>query len=244
MSDRLARHTRVWLSAHADWRADVALHEPRLVEWFARGWPAVVARRAADDPDPRMRLGVPLPPAEGKQRLALRVPVQDIVRQAPPLALAEVIARPDLPAEWRLPLQAMAAIAPARVFGAFAWQALTGLAYVHARSDVDLLWDIADADAAEYLVERLRAWEQTFARRVDGELCLPGGAAVNWREYAGAAREVLVKRVDGAVLEARERIFGSPGFAGRSPARSDTPCVSNAIHPKNSQCHQGAAVRT
>ncbi|WP_421568753.1 malonate decarboxylase holo-[acyl-carrier-protein] synthase [Stenotrophomonas sp. PD6] len=209
MPDRLARHTLVWLSAHADWRADVAAHDRRLADWFARGWPAVVARRAADDPDPRVRLGVPLPPAEGKQRLALRVPLSDIVRQAPPLPLAEVRAHAGVPAEWQQPLQALERVAPAHVFGAFAWQVLTGLDYVHARSDIDVLWSVQTADAADALVAKLQVWERRFDRRLDGELCLPDGGAVNWREYAGCAREVLVKRVDGAGLDVRAGLFES-----------------------------------
>ena len=209
MPDRPARPTLVWLSAQADWRADVAAQDPRLAQWFAQGWPAVVARRAADDPDPRLRLGVPLPPAEGKHRLALRVPTCDVVKVELPLSLQAVLARPlvGAAADWSLPLQALHAIAPARVFGAFAWQVLTGLDYVHARSDIDLLWQIDDRDMADHLVTRLHAWEGTFARRVDGELCLPDGGAVNWREYASDARQVLVKRVDGAMLAQREDLF-------------------------------------
>lgn len=209
MPDRPARHTLVWLSAHADWRADVAAQDGRLAQWFARGWPAVVARRAADDPDPRLRLGVPLPPAEGKQRLALRVPMADVAKVQPPVSLQAVLAQPLMgaPAEWSLPLQALHAMAPARVFGAFAWQMLTGLDYVHARSDIDLLWQLTDRDAADQLVARLHAWEGTFARRVDGEFCLPDGGALNWREYASDARQVLVKRVDGAMLAHREDLF-------------------------------------
>lgn len=209
MPERLARHTLVWLSAQADWRADVAAQDPRLAQWFAQGWPAVVARRAADDADPRLRLGVPLPPVEGKQRLALRVPMDDVVKVQPPVSLQAVLAHPlaGAAAEWSLPLQALHAISPARVFGAFAWQMLTGLDYVHARSDIDLLWQIKDRDAADHLVARLRAWEGTFARRVDGELCLPDGGAANWREYAGDARQVLVKRVDGALLAQRDDLF-------------------------------------
>lgn len=211
MPDRPARHTLVWLSAHAEWRADVAAQDARLAAWFAQGWPAVVARRAADDPDPRVRLGVPLPPAEDKQRLGLRVPLAHIERQVPPPTLHGLLERPlqGAASAWQLPLRAMAAIAPARVFGAFAWQTLTGLAYVHERSDVDLLWQVDHADRADALVARLQAWEGTFARRVDGELCLPDGGAVNWREYAGSARQVLVKRVDGAALESREALFDS-----------------------------------
>jgi phosphoribosyl-dephospho-CoA transferase len=207
MPDQPARHTLVWLSAQADWRADVPAHDPRLSAWFARGWPAVVARRAADDPDPRVRLGVPLPPAEGKQRLGLRVSLDDIARQAPPLALGHVRGHARVPDAWRAPLAALDAVAPARVFGAFAWQVLTGLDYVHARSDVDLLWSVHDARSAEALVGALQGWEARFGLRVDGELCLPGGAAVNWREMAGGSRQVLVKRVDGAGLEERSALF-------------------------------------
>jgi phosphoribosyl-dephospho-CoA transferase len=209
MPDRPARHTLVWLSAQADWQADVTAHDRRLAAWFAQGWPAVVARRAADDPDPRVRLGVPLPPAEGRQRLGLRVALSHIERQQPPPTLHGILQRPlrGAASAWHLPLQALAAIAPARVFGAFAWQTLTGLAYVHERSDVDLLWQVDDAATADALVARLQAWEGTFARRVDGELCLPDGGAVNWREYADSARQVLVKRVDGAGLEPRKTLF-------------------------------------
>ncbi|WP_282298278.1 malonate decarboxylase holo-[acyl-carrier-protein] synthase [Stenotrophomonas sp. PS02289] len=209
MPDRPARHTLVWLSAQADWRADVAAQDPRLAQWFAQGWPAVVARRAADDPDPRLRLGVPLPPAEGKQRLGLRVPMADVHKVQEPVSMQTLLEQPlaGAAAAWSLPLQALHAIAPARVFGAFAWQLLTGLDYVHPRSDIDLLWRIDDRDSADHLVARLQAWEGTFARRVDGELCLPDGGAVNWREYASDARQVLVKRVDGAMLAHRDDLF-------------------------------------
>ncbi|WP_315385620.1 malonate decarboxylase holo-[acyl-carrier-protein] synthase [uncultured Stenotrophomonas sp.] len=208
MPDRPARHTLVWLSAHADWRADVPAHDARLAAWFAGGFPAVVARRAADDPDPRVRLGVPLPPAEGKLRLGLRVSLNDIARQAPPLALGEVAVHAGVPEAWRVPLSTLDALAPARVFGAFAWQVLTGLDYVHARSDVDLLWSVRDARGADVLVRALQDWEARFGLRVDGEFCLPGGAAVNWREIAGGSRQVLVKRVEGAGLELRSALFG------------------------------------
>ena len=81
MPERPARHTLAWLSADADWRADVTAHEPRLAAWFAQGLPGMVARSAADDPDPRLRLGVPLPPSEGKQRLALRVAHDQLRRE-------------------------------------------------------------------------------------------------------------------------------------------------------------------
>lgn len=212
MPERLPRHTLVWLSARAGWQADIAAHEPRLANWFAQGLPAIVARRAADDADPRLRLGVPLPPAEGKLRLALRVPLQDVLRtEAPPTLLAAL--EGNLPEEWQHPLRALQAIAPARVFGAFAWQLLSHLPYVHARSDIDLLWQADSAAQADRLVASLQAWETEYGRRVDGELCLADGGAVNWREYAGRSREVLVKRADGAALELRDALFNAAGAA-------------------------------
>ncbi|AVH89555.1 malonate decarboxylase holo-[acyl-carrier-protein] synthase [Stenotrophomonas maltophilia] len=212
MPERLPRHTLVWLPAHARWQADIAAHEPRLGDWFAQGLPAIVARRAADDADPRLRLGVPLPPAEGKLRLALRVPAHDVLRTAAPPTLQAVL-EGDLVQDWQRPLQALQDIAAARVFGAFAWQHLTGLHYVHARSDIDLLWRIDTAAQADALVARLQAWETEHGRRVDGELCLVDGGAVNWREYAGRSREVLVKRLDGAALELRDALFASTGVS-------------------------------
>lgn len=212
MPDRPARHTLAWLSAHADWRADVAAHEPRLAAWFAQGLPAMVARRAVDDPDPRLRLGVPLPPSEGKQRIALRVPLHDVVRQQPPPTLEAILAT-GVAHDWQLALHALAHIAPARVFGAFAWQHLSGLPYVHAASDIDLLWQVDAAAQADAVVARLQGWEREYGRRVDGELCLGDGGAVNWREYAGGSRQVLVKRLEGAALEARERLFVATGVA-------------------------------
>ncbi|HDS1652158.1 TPA: malonate decarboxylase holo-[acyl-carrier-protein] synthase [Stenotrophomonas maltophilia] len=212
MPERLPRHTLVWLPAHASWQADIAAHEPRLADWFAQGLPAIVARRAADDADPRLRLGVPLPPAEGKLRLALRVPAHDVLRTAAPPTL-QMVLEGDLVQDWQHPLQALQDIAAARVFGAFAWQHLTGLHYVHARSDIDLLWRIDTAAQADALVARLLAWETEHGRRVDGELYLAGDAAVNWREYAGRSREVLVKRPEGAALELRECLFAPAGVS-------------------------------
>jgi phosphoribosyl-dephospho-CoA transferase len=212
MPERLPRHTLVWLSAHAGWQADIAAHESRLADWFAQGLPAIVARRAADDADPRLRLGVPLPPAEGKLRVALRVPAGDVLRTAPPPTLQAVL-ESDLAPDWQRALQALQNIAEARVFGAFAWQHLTGLPYVHARSDIDLLWPIDTTVQADALAARLQAWEAEHDRRVDGELCLGGDAAVNWREYAGGSRQVLVKRLEGAALELREALFASAGVS-------------------------------
>jgi phosphoribosyl-dephospho-CoA transferase len=140
------------------------------------------------------------------------VPLQDVQRLQPPPALDAVLTA-GVPSDWQHALHTLARIAPARVFGAFAWQHLSRLRYVHPRSDIDLLWQVQTRAQADALAADLNAWEHAHARRVDGELCLPDGGAVNWREYAGGSRQVLVKRLDGAALEARERVFVATGVA-------------------------------
>jgi phosphoribosyl-dephospho-CoA transferase len=120
----------------------------------------MVARRAADDADPRLRLGVPLPPAEANC--------------AWPCACRRTMCcAPRRHRHFRRCWKAtrrtgsgaagMQDLHRPRVFGAFAWQHLTGLHYVHARSDIDLLWRIDTAAQADALVARLQAWEANTA---------------------------------------------------------------------------------
>ncbi|MDO0864058.1 malonate decarboxylase holo-[acyl-carrier-protein] synthase [Xanthomonas campestris pv. campestris] len=204
------RHALVWLRADAPWQALTPGAKPRLQAWFAAGFPAVVARRAGAEQPGQVRLGVPLPPAEGKQRIALCAQVSDIARSVPALALPEVISH--APPQWQGALHALQAQATAigmqpRVFGSFAFQAVTGLPYVHAASDVDLLWTLDTPTQAHAVVTLLQQWEHATARRADGELLLPDGNAVNWREYAGGAQQVLVKRNDGCRLLPRTALF-------------------------------------
>lgn len=205
-----ARHALVWLRGDARWQALTPGAQPRLQAWFAAGHPAVVARRDGSEPEGMLRLGVPLPPAEHKQRLSLLAPVTHVCREAEPLPLGEVIdnapeaARPALHELVRA-TQA-AALAP-RVFGSFAWQAITGLAYVRDGSDLDLLWQVEGPAQADAIAALLRDWERRHGLRADGELLLPGDLAVSWREYAGDARQVLAKSQGGCRLLPRAALF-------------------------------------
>lgn len=215
MPEPLRRHTLVWLppqAAHAVAPGQAA----RVRAWFEQGHPAIVARRPAATPADPLHLGVPLPPAEGKQRLAVRAAAADIRRIAPPPALEQSIA--GAPAAWRPALVALAHRAHAldlvpRVFGAFCWQTLTGLAYVHETSDLDLLWEIDSAAQVDAIVGMLDDWERRHRRRADGELRLPDGRAVSWREYAGGAPRLLVKTEDDARLVARADLFAAQQVA-------------------------------
>jgi phosphoribosyl-dephospho-CoA transferase len=149
---------------------------------------------------------VPLPPDEGKQRLALRAPRAWLLRQAPLPALDAVLSA--APEAWRPALSTLQHDASQlglqpRVYGALAWQALTGLPYLHAHSDVDLLWDIDRPDQADVIAALLLRWEMRFGLRADGECRLPDGTAFSWREYAGGAARLLIKTDDDARLVAR-----------------------------------------
>ncbi|GAB3051848.1 malonate decarboxylase holo-[acyl-carrier-protein] synthase [Stenotrophomonas tumulicola] len=189
------RHDLAWIEPHATWTALLPQSDARLRAWARARLPLVVARRDPAVDGALLRLGVPLPLAEQRQRLALRIDPAQVLRHSPPLTLEAVIAAVSAP--WRTPLQALlrrcSVQPPPRVFGSFAWQALTGLDYLHAGSDLDLLWDVASHDQAKGIARLLHAWESEHGLRADGELRFPGARSVNWREYAGTTTQVLVK---------------------------------------------------
>lgn len=213
---RLPRHTLVWPHADADWHVLTPGADARLRAWFAAGHPAIVARGDGSDPAGMLRLGVPLPPAEHKQRLSLRLAPGQLCRHQPPPTLGAVLG--DAPPCWRSALDdlmqvaATLGIAP-RVFGSFAWQALTSLDYVHDGSDLDLLWPVAAPEQADAVVKLLQRWEAHHGHRADGELLLPDAGAVNWREYAGGERKVLVKGEHACRMRPRTALFPVGGAA-------------------------------
>ncbi|KFA18990.1 phosphoribosyl-dephospho-CoA transferase [Xanthomonas vasicola pv. musacearum NCPPB 4392] len=204
------RHALVWLRGEAQWQAITPGAQLRLQQWFAAGLPAVVARCDDSQAAGTLRLGVPLPPSKGKQRLALQAHVADIARCTAPLTLDAVLPHAPvavLPALQALLAQTHAQALHPRVFGSFAWQALTGQMYVHAQSDLDLLWSIETPEHAHAVVALLQRWEQRYRLRADGGLLLPDDNAVNWREYAGNAQQVLVKSNQGCRLLPRAALF-------------------------------------
>jgi phosphoribosyl-dephospho-CoA transferase len=97
------------------------------------------------------------------------------------------------------------------VFGALLWQHATGLPYLTARSDLDLLWPVSDERTAISLVEGLERLDADGPVRLDGELELSDGVAVNWREvaqsFANPCHELLTKSMDGVELRTRAQLF-------------------------------------
>jgi phosphoribosyl-dephospho-CoA transferase len=157
---------------------------------------------------------LPLPPYLGKRRLAFSFSSGEAITALPPVLLCD--AARTAPAEWQpiigalLDVGGAIEIAP-RVFGALLWQYTTGLPYLSARSDLDLLWPTSDERTAFLLVERLLRLDAASSVRLDGELELPDGAGVNWRElaqtFAGRGDDLLVKTMDGVEVRTRAALF-------------------------------------
>ena len=205
--DLLSATPAIW-DAMLEVRPELA-ELPLLADWARLGWPVIVRRRMAGDALDSVPAALPLPPSHGKRRIALSFP-PDAVMALPPVLLRE--AAPAAPAAWQKVIAALvefgggAGLAPC-VFGALLWEQATGLPYLTAQSDLDLLWRVSDEAAAERLIQTLTQLDAAGPIRLDGELVLPDGAGVNWREFAqteGAAATVLAKTMDG--VEARPKV--------------------------------------
>jgi malonate decarboxylase holo-[acyl-carrier-protein] synthase len=95
----------------------------------------------------------------------------------------------------------IAGVAPqTRVFGSFAWQffaADPAAVYVTRQSDIDLLLTPARGGQLSAWIALLQNFESRWpAPRLDGEVALPGGDFVSWREFAARPKKILVKGAD------------------------------------------------
>ena len=93
------------------------------------------------------------------------------------------------------------------MYGSFAWQALTRERYVDGNSDIDLLWRPQREAEIAALIATLTEWERLVRRRADGEVLLPNGDAVCWRELAGESKHVLVKSQSAVALHGRAEVL-------------------------------------
>jgi phosphoribosyl-dephospho-CoA transferase len=185
-------------------RADLA-GEELLVDWVALGRPLIARRRSACDVAGFVAAGIPLPPAQGKKRIALQVSPGAIQSVAPPPLLAD--AARAAPAGWRATIAAIQSLClrlgvGARVFGSLAWASLTGLEYLSASSDLDLLFAVNEDTNVAALLGGLARIEAGAPMRLDGEI-VRFGMAANWRELYAGAGEVLVKTIDGVFMRPR-----------------------------------------
>jgi phosphoribosyl-dephospho-CoA transferase len=208
---KVSRHGLVWVrpechTAVASQASDSELHT-QVATWLEADRPLVVARQPENITPDTISVGLALPPAHGKSRIALSVAASDITRYTPPLLLADAIAH--APPEWQPALSELDAAAhhmdiELRVFGSLAWQALSGMQYLTPRSDIDLLWHPHSHTQLQQGIALLARWEQSSGLRADGEVLFGGSSAVSWREWStlnsGNDQRVLVKRSSSAEL--------------------------------------------
>jgi phosphoribosyl-dephospho-CoA transferase len=209
-SANIERHWLVYVEPSA-W-AEMLAFRPETVnaelvaDWPARDWP-LVSRRRTDCDDPAFAaLGLPLPPSRGRHRIALHAPVSAIRSVREPLLLAD--AASVAPAGWQAAIGKLLTLDPrVRCFGSLAWQSITGLTYLTPTSDLDLIWSVENASAADRLTAELAAIQETGMVRIDGELRLGSRHAVQWREWASGAAELLSKTNSNSQMVRREDMF-------------------------------------
>ena len=196
----------VWASvlAHRPALADL----PLLSTWADRGWPLVVRRRTeAEDPG-LAPVGVPLPPAAGKHRVALLFPPGGVLLRSSPPSLRAVASVAC--SGWQSPIASLLDLGESvgvepSAFGSLLWQHQTGLTYLSPHSDLDVLWTVpADLDVLS-LVSGVAEVQRDTLLRIDGEVVFPDGSAVNWRELwnehrTGGRAGVLAKTMEGVRL--------------------------------------------
>lgn len=186
---RLQRHDQAWLAPDLDPRpfvCDVRLTDAAFA-WIAAGRPFVVASQQ-DIESSRARLGFTLPGVDARRRVGLVVPRSAIVRTARAPMLRDAI--DAAPSGWRSLMRAIddlcveCRITP-RVFGSLAAQLASGEPYLAPASDLDLLFECGSASDLDALLAGLCALDGRVPR-VDGEVLMPCGWAVAWRELDGA----------------------------------------------------------
>lgn len=111
--------------------------------------------------------------------------------------------RDDRPALYRTDAALRGLGVRTRAYGSAGWQWVSGLSYLHERSDLDLILSVDDAPHADRAARVLQGCVANT--RIDGELMFPDGSAVAWREWlgwrTGRQARVLVKRLDSVGLE-------------------------------------------
>jgi malonate decarboxylase holo-[acyl-carrier-protein] synthase len=201
-----ARHDLIWIES-GSWaavlaaRSDIAQH-PLAAEWVYCGRPLIVRRTAQADDANCVPFGLPLPPAHGKSRICGVLPTSSISASAPPPRLADALG--CIPRSWRKTVDRLLDLSPdVQTYGSLAWEHLTGLPYLSAASDLDLLWRHDDRETTERRLDEISKIDRDAPMRIDGEMVDASGSGVQWRELASKASAVIAKRIDGASLVSR-----------------------------------------
>lgn len=198
----MRRHDRVYLLPGAGFETPcVEAGGPLWLaarQWIDRGRPLVAARQPVDGA--RVLLGLGLPLTHDRKRLSIYVDRSSIALVRSPVGVEQCL--PRLPAAVADVLRLLYdeiddCGARLGIFGSLAWEVVSDDAYRHAGSDIDVICDVVDCRQYEIALAALARAQSRLACRLDGELRLPDGKAVAWRELAqadcSAGEKVLVK---------------------------------------------------
>jgi phosphoribosyl-dephospho-CoA transferase len=199
----LRRHDLVWLDPEIDAGLFAAAGQRDLArDWVNQVFPLVVARQSDNliQEAGQIMLGFTLPSAPMRTRILLRADRAAIIRHSRPLLLSDAMWR--APAGWRARLESLNTLlertgTEARVYGSLSSEIFTGMRYLDAASDLDLLLECGIATRLRELLAGLEDFPPE-APRIDGEVLSASGCAVAWRELAsvvrtGTQRQVLAK---------------------------------------------------
>lgn len=178
--------------------------DPRLADWAGVGRPFV--QRAGIAPEGMVLLGWCPPPGTGPRRVGFAAPASAILGRHRPPHLGDAIG--TAPEAWQGRLRQMLAEGQAlglglRIYGSLAWSAFTGLPYLREGSDLDLLiegWGRGDPTRETAFLTGLQTH---ITPRIDGEIVLPTGEAISWREMLGTTPQVLLRGMRGPRLVSR-----------------------------------------
>ena len=220
------RHTLLRLSrigAEFLWRHRENAY-PNPAAWEAvwdrfRSIPVITRRRAA--PGELIPVGVSLPIRRdgGRWRMASQVPLDGVVEAISAVQAAERCAGGSSPFSRlvaELLRQAPRYGASAGLFGSAALEAVTGLPYCHAGSDLDVLLlpqEDADLPALSGLLRRL---EERWSLRIDAETALGSERYGKLAELLSGSGTILVRGGPAPVLCSARAVLASLGSGGKS----------------------------
>lgn len=219
------RHTMLFLSKAGEeclWLHKESIY-PDPAAWTAVwdrfcGIPVITRRRAA--PGELIPVGMSLPiRQDGRRwRMASQVSLEGVVKTVSAVQAAERCAEGALPFS---PLiaeviqQAPRSGFAVGLFGSAALEAVTGLPYCHANSDLDVLLlpqEDADLTALSGLLRRL---EEKWGLRIDAEVALGGERYGKLAELLSGSGTILVKGGSAPVLCSTRTVLVSLGSGGR-----------------------------
>ena len=183
----------VWANREALYPGEVAWADmwPRFY-----GLPVITRRQVLPGEAIPVGLSLPIRQDGGRYRLASCVPASEVESAVSPTQAAELCAGRTLPVSGlvaELLCDAPSLGVSVGIFGSAALEAVTGLPYRHAGSDLDVLLiprDVPDMPALAGLLQRL---EENYQLPIDAELALGEKQYVKLKELCTGSRTVLVK---------------------------------------------------